>query len=347
MDFHMSRLISILKEITDIPSPSGFTAEMSRYIKDFAQNLGFSILNERRDSFYIRINGKKSSCTPFICSHFDTLGAMVSGIRGKGRLSFTKLGFYHLSVIENENVWVINRQGRRFRGTAVFQKPTTHVYTHQDLDEKRSLDNMEIRLDIEAESIKDTEDLDIATGDCIVFDTRFEHTETGFIKSRYLDDKASVAIMLYALELLSKIPENERILSYFYFSDLEEIGYGANVQVPGECNLALALDMGAVGKDLKTDEYKVSICVKDAVIPYSARANSYLLDLCRKNNLDYALDVYPHYGSDVMPLLNSGYGGEFALFGPGVAASHSYERTHEKGLYNTFQLLHALLTDIK
>ncbi len=346
MQFDISRIIKILRDIIEISSPCGFTYDVSNYIQDFIRGLGFNDIKKHRDSVYIKINGRESRHIPFVCSHFDTLGAMVSSIHERGRLGFTKIGFYHLSVIENENVWVITSSGERYRGTAVYKKPTTHVFTHQELDEKRSLDNMEIRLDTESQTKKDLEKTGIRVGDYIAFDTRFEHTETGFIKSRYLDDKASVAIMLYALELISKLPPEERIMSYFYFSDLEEIGYGVNMRIPDECNLVLAMDMGAVGKDLKTDEFKVSICVKDAVIPYSYKVNQYLLELCKKNDLDFAFDVYPHYGSDIMPVLNAGYGGDFALFGPGVAASHSYERTHEKGLYNTMALLYSFMTDL-
>lgn len=292
------------------------------------------------------MDGKKTQYTPFICSHFDTLGAMVSSLKPNGRLGFTKIAFYHLSVIENENVWVYTSSGKKFRGTCMYSKPTTHLYSQEELNEKRTLENMEIRLDVEAKDKNDLKELGINVGDYIVFDTRFEYTDTGFIKSRYLDDKSAVAIMLYNLEILSRLKNEERILSYFYFSDLEEIGYGTNIIIPDICNFFLALDLGVIGKDLETDEYKVSICAKDAVIPYSHKTNNYLVNICKKHDLDYALDVYPNYGSDLMSALNNGFGGYYSLFGPGVAASHSYERTHIKGLMNANKLLYYLLTDI-
>lgn len=347
MHFQASRLISILKDIINIPSPCGYTYEISQFIKEFSAELGFDIYSQQREAFCIKIEGQKSKYTPIVCSHFDTLGAMVSSIKDNGRLGFSKIAFYHLSVIETENVWVITSSGKKYRGTCMYNKPTTHLYSQQELDEKRTLDNMEIRLDVEARSKSDLKDLGISVGDYIVFDTRFEYTDTGFVKSRYLDDKSAVAIMLYLLELFSKKEKKDRILSYFYFSDLEEIGYGANLNIPVECNLFLALDLGVIGKDLMTDEYKVSICVKDAVIPYSYNVNKYLVDICKEKNLDFSLDVFPNYGSDIMPALQRGFGGQFALFGPGVAASHSYERTHEKGLLNTLKLLYSMLTDIK
>lgn len=346
MDHNVSRIIEIMKDIINIPSPCGKTAEISKYCMDFVINLGYDVLFSQRDSFCIRVNGNKGRWTPFVCSHFDTLGAIVSSIKDNGRLGFAKLGFYHLSVIENENINLISSSnGKQFRGTCVYNKPTTHVFSHQDLDERRTLNNMEIRLDIEAKTKKELEELGISVGDYIIFDTRFEETDTGFLKSRYLDDKSSVAISLYLLEVLSQIDVQNKGLSYFYFSDMEEIGYGANITIPEDCDLFAALDMGPVGKDLETDETKVCICAKDSLVPYSLNANKYLTDICKKNKIEYAIAVYPNYGSDIMPVLNRGFGGQFCLFGPGVSASHSYERTHRQGLLNTCSLLYHLLTD--
>jgi len=333
-----------VKDLIEIPSPSGYTGRLSAWLKQQVRRLGLDIIASHRDSFLVHLPGRKGRFVPFVSAHFDTLGAMVSELREKGRVAFSPVGYYHLSVVENENVTVMTHSGKVFRGTIMNCKPTTHVYTRQDLDAKRTLANMEVRLDVAANSKDDLKALGIGVGDFICLDPRFEHTDTGFIKSRFLDDKTGVAILLENLAHLSVLPEQERCEAYFHFSDLEEIGYGANVHVPQACNLFLAVDMGAVGKGLETDEFTVSICAKDAFVPYSHTVVAHLVQLAQADGLDYAVDVFPHYGSDIIPALNAGFGGWFALFGPGVSASHSYERTHDKGLYNAARLLYLLLT---
>ena len=64
-----------------------------------------------------------------------------------------------------------------------------------------------------------------------------------------------------------------------------------------------------------------------------------LIEAAKKTETDYAVDVYPHYGSDVEATLRGGHDIRHGLIGPGVYASHGYERSHIDGVYNTLKLL--------
>ena len=273
----------------------------------------------------------------------DTLGAIVRVIKPSGRLKLDKIGGYPWNMIEGENCLVhVASTGKTVSGTILIHQTSTHVYKDAGTAE-RTEDNMEVRLDAKVRNEQETRDLGIDVGDFISFDPRTIITETGFIKSRFLDDKVSAAILL---DLLRKYKEENIELphtTHFMFSVFEEVGHGANSNLPKEAVEYLAVDMGAMGDDQQTDEYTVSICVKDASGPYNYEFRNHLVQLAKDNDIQYKLDIYPYYGSDASAAMRAGAEVKHALLGAGIESSHSYERTHLDSVEATQQLVDAYL----
>jgi putative aminopeptidase FrvX len=276
-----------------------------------------------------------------VSGHIDTLGAMVSGVKDDGSLAFTNIGGPVLPSFEAEYATIVTMAGRTYRGTLLLNNPAAHVNKEAKTVE-RKLENMHIRLDAEVAKKAQTEKLGIRVGDFICFDPRFEHTDTGFVKARFLDDKAGSACMIDAL--LSLTPAGLKKLPVsFFFSIYEEVGHGAAGGFPGSASEMLVVDMGVVGEHVEGREAAVSICVKDSSGPYDYSVRRRLVDLAEKHRIPYKLDVFPYYGSDGSAALAAGHDIRVGLIGPGVSASHGMERTHLKGLVATRDLMLAYI----
>ena len=275
-------------------------------------------------------------------AHMDTLGAMVCRINEKGRLMLTALGGMNANNAEAENCRVYTRDGRVYSGTFQMQNASIHVNGSYN-DTSRSYDVMEVVLDEPVESKADAEALGIMTGDIVCFDPRTTVTESGYIKSRFLDDKLSSAILMgYAKYLKDEQLKTERTI-YQHITVFEEVGHGGSASIPADVSEILSVDMGCVGDGLSCKETQVSICAKDSGGPYHYDVVSALIDAAKKHEIDFAVDVYPHYGSDAEAGLRSGHDCRHGLIGSGVYASHGYERSHVKGMENTLRLLQAYL----
>ncbi len=272
----------------------------------------------------------------------DTLGGMVTEITGSGRLNLTPLGGMEPNNAEGENVRVVTRSGRIYTGT--FQIKNASVHVNLDYHSaKREYKSMEVVIDEEVSSREDVEKLGIQPGDIVCFDPRTRVTDSGYIKSRFLDDKLSVAILL---ELAARVASGEIKPSrrvWEHITVFEEVGHGGSASVPEGVTEAISVDMGCVGDGLGCDERKVSICAKDSRGPYHYEVVTALIEAARRSGADYAVDVYPAYGSDVEATLSAGHDLRHGLVGPGVYASHGYERSHRKGVCSTFLLLEAYL----
>jgi putative aminopeptidase FrvX len=327
-------------ELCKVPSPSGYTHKVRAYLVKELDKLGFKAEITIKGSVLACLGGQKNHLV--LAAHVDTLGAMVRSIKPNGRIRFTKIGGYPENNIENENVIVHTRDGREYTGTVYINGPAAHVYSDSG-SSKRDDSTMEVVLDEVVKSKKDTEKLGISPGDFISLDARTVLTPSGFIKSRHLDDKASAGILL---GLAKAVAEKKLVLKRkvsILFTAYEEVGHGAASGVPADTVEMISVDMGAVGDDLGTDEYKVSICAKDSGGPYDYDVTTALINLAKELKLDQAVDIYPFYGSDVEGTLRAGYDIRHGLIGPGVFASHGYERTHTKGVENTFKLLRAYI----
>lgn len=332
----MDYIVEFLERLVNVPSPSGYTKEVMRLVETEAALWGFSSVYNRKGGLVIMVPGKSEEVLG-LSAHVDTLGAMVRSVTPKGMLKIVSVGGFMMESVEGTYCKVHTRTGKTYTGTILTSAPSVHTY-----DEARTMErkekNMEIRLDKVVRNAEDVEKLDISAGDYVSFDPMFVHTESGFIKSRHLDDKASVAVLMGLLKEIhesGKMPEKTLKL---LISNYEEVGFGAS-WIPEDVVEFIAVDMGAVGDDLTGDEFQVSICAKDSSGPYDYEMTNRLIQIAKEQKLDYAVDVFPHYGSDVGAAIKGGHDIRGALIGQGVHASHGTERTHEKGMEQTLKLL--------
>lgn len=335
-NINIDETIEIIKDLCEIPSPSGFTKNAVKYLQNYFNKLNYKYTITNKNSLIIDLGGEGNPVV--FAAHVDTLGAMVRSIKSNGRIRLTKIGGFTGNSIEAENCLVHTRNEKEYSGTVQLIHSSPHVYSDSSKMERKE-ENLEIILDEKVNNEKEVLSLGIKTGDFISFDPRTTITDKGFIKSRHLDDKASAGILAY---LAKYIKDNNFILNrkvYLYFSTFEEVGHGGSSGIPNDAIELICVDMGAVGDDLKTDEYKVSICAKDSSGPYDYDITTKLINIAEEMNLNYAIDVYPNYGSDASASLRAGYDIKHALIGPGVASSHGYERTHKEGIENTLKLI--------
>ena len=192
-------------------------------------------------------------------------------------------------------------------------------------------------------NLEDVLNLGICPGDFIFIDPKTTITKSGFIKSRFIDDKGSVACLMGLLELFSRKNIVPEYTTKILISTYEEVGHGASY-IPSDITEMISVDMGCIGDDLSCSEHDVSICAKDSGGPYDFNMVTDLVTLAKDNELKYAVDIYPFYGSDVGAALRGGNDIRGALIGPGVSASHGMERTHLDGMLNTMKLLLMYLT---
>ena len=324
-----------LKALTSIPSPTGFTRAVTDYVMKTLEEMGFAPERSTKGNVLVCLGGEDEPLV--LASHVDTLGAMVRSIKDNGRLRPTTLGGHQWSTADGENCTVHTRDGRVYTGVVLNTEPSSHV-----ADEKvETLEkNMEILLDENVDTKDDVSGLGIQTGDIITMDPRTVITKSGYIKSRFLDDKLSASVLLGLARAVAagevKLARKVSLL----FTVYEEVGHGGAF-VPADTCEMISVDMGCVGDDLGCTERMVSICAKDSGGPYNYELVSALADTAKRLSLDYAIDVYPHYGSDVEATLRAGYDIRHGLIGPGVYASHNYERSHMDGVRNTYELLRA------
>jgi putative aminopeptidase FrvX len=330
--------IKLLTNLVSIPSPSGNTNEVITFVEQFLKGLEIHTKRNHKGGLIATIEGKDTSKHRMLTAHVDTLGAMVKEVKSNGRLKIDLIGGFKFNSIEGEYCEIETSMGKKYTGTILMHQTSVHVYKDADKIE-RNQTNIEIRIDEKVHNAEDVRNLGIEVGDFVSFDPRVQVTSSGFIKSRHLDDKASVAILL---ELMKHIKTENISLPYtthFLISNNEEIGYGGNSNIPTETVEYLAVDMGAIGDGQATDEYTVSICAKDASGPYHYQLRKKLVQLAEENHIPYKVDLYPYYGSDASAAIRSGHDIVHGLIGPGIDASHAFERTHQSSIEYTSRLL--------
>lgn len=338
--FEAKETVALLKQLVEIPSPSGYTKEIMDFMENILKQLQVDYIRTNKGALIATIKGTDDTKHRLLTAHTDTLGAMVKEVKGSGRLKLTMVGGFNWNAVEGEYCSIHTADGKKIRGTILMHQTTVHVYKNAS-GLPRDEQNIEVRIDEKVLTAEDTRKLGVEVGDFVSFDPRFEETENGFIKSRHLDDKASTALLL---QLIKTIQDTDMTLphtTHFYISNNEEIGYGGNSNVPAETVEYLAVDMGAIGDGQSSDEYTVSICAKDSSGPYHYELTRQLVELAKKENIEYKLDIYPYYGSDASAAIRAGYDVKHALLGPGIEASHAYERTHIDSLENTAKLLYS------
>ena len=325
-------------DVLDIDSPTGFTKNAAEHIIKEYKKLGFEPKLTTKGGVIVDLGGKDSEDAILVEAHMDTLGGMVCKIKDNGNLELTPLGGFSPNNGEAENCRIYTRDGQVYEGT--FQLNDASVHVNDDYKTTaREFKSMEVVIDEEVSSADDTKKLGIMIGDIVAFEPRTRVTKSGYIKSRFLDDKLSVGILLGQAKYLAdnKITPERKL--FHHITVYEEVGHGACGTVPEGVTEILSVDMGCIGEGLDCKETQVSICAKDSAGPYNYDVVSNLIQTAKDNKIDFAVDVYPHYGSDADAALNAGYDVRHGLIGAGVYASHGYERSHKKGVENTFKLL--------
>ncbi len=330
-------MISFLCELLNTPSPTGFTEKAIDLCEQTLADIPkISIQRTNKGALVATIPGETTGPWRALTAHVDTLGAMVKAIKSNGRLMLSKLGGFAWNTVEGEGMTVFTRGGESVRGSLLISKASAHVHGVDVTKTERSDANMEVRLDARTTSADETRELGISVGDFVAFDPRVEVTE-GFVRSRHLDDKACVANIIFAAKALADAGIKPRVTTVLHISNYEEVGHGAATGIPEAVSELISVDMAAVGDGQTSDEFHATLCVKDTGGPYHHGFSSRLRDLADTYEIPYKVDIYPHYGSDGEAFWRAGGDVALALIGPGVDASHNYERTHTEALVATTQ----------
>ena len=330
------KLIEILETIIKIPSPTGYDREIVPLILEHIRELGIDVSLTNKGAILAEIPGESKEAIVF-SAHVDTLGAMVKEVKSNGRLKVTMIGGCPWLSLDAENCEVRTSDNTRISGTFQGTKPSVHIDGGEVAKTERNQETTELVLDEKVSSREEAEKLGISVGDFVFVDPRFTATENGFIKTRYLDDKASVAILLEAMAEMkdAKLPNTV----YFFISTYEEVGHGASSGIPDSVREFIAVDMGAPGNGQQSSEFAVNICAIDSTGPYDLGIRERMTNLCKEKDIPYAIDLYNFYGSDASASQRSGHDVRTGLIGAGVFASHAYERTHIDSMDATLRLV--------
>ncbi len=339
------RLLRFLVGLLETPSPTGYHRESNAYVKQHFAAFANLHLNELpKGTLCYQWLGHANGAPRALTAHTDTLGLLVREIKSDGRLKMSRLGGISWPGIENENVTLRTQDDRRYRGTVILQNPSTHV-NREAHRSPRNEATMELRLDAKTSSAKETRSLGITVGDFIFVDPRVEVLENGYIRSRFLDDKACVATLYAAILALQEAGFRPAQDTYFHISNYEEVGHGAAAGLPEGLSEMISLDMAAIGEGQASNEHHVSLCVKDASGPYHFDLNDKLRRIAREHDIHLVDDIYTYYSSDGSAYWRAGGSARVALIGPGVASSHGYERSHRDALLDTARLICAYLLE--
>ncbi|HSF82642.1 MAG TPA: M42 family metallopeptidase [Anaerolineales bacterium] len=334
-DLDTDFLLNFLQDLLNTPSPTGYA---QRAIELSEQALGAFPelkLERTRKGALVATWPVADSRTPrALTAHADTLGAMVKEIKSNGRLKLTKIGGFAWNTVEGEGCTVFTRKGAPVRGSLLLEKASSHVHGSKVAESKREDDNMEVRLDARTSSAEETRQLGIEVGDFVAFDPRVEITN-GFVRSRHLDDKACVACLVAAVKALHEAGLQPSQRTTLHISNYEEVGHGAAAGLSTDLAELVVVDMAAVGDGQTSDEFHATLCVKDSGGPYHHGLSQQLREIAEEHAIPYKVDIYPYYRSDGEAYWTAGGDVAVALIGPGVDASHNYERTHLEALSAT------------
>ncbi len=337
-------LVRFLRDLLETPSPTGDTEYAIGFVEGELASMGVATERTAKGALLAHLPGLREDAPRALTAHIDTLGAMVRKVKPSGRLLLTALNGLMWPTVESEGVQIMTRSGRQVRGSLVLANGAGHV-NKKAATEERNADTMEVRLDERTNSAEESRLLGIEVGDFVAFDPRVETGEAGFVRSRFLDDKACVACAVAAVKALVDAEVTAAQATTLLISNFEEVGHGGMDGLPEDLKELLVLDMACIGEGLQGDEFHASICVKDSSGPYSKRLSDKLRDLADRRGIDLRPDVYPSYSSDGSAYWRSGGRAEVALVGPGIDTSHGYERTHRDALADTAQLVAEYLVE--
>ncbi len=338
-------LLDFLTKLLNIPSPTGHSEAAVAFTEETLKGFAaLSLRRTRKGALAATWRGDQDEGPRALTAHVDTLGGIVKEVKSNGRLKLSRIGGFAWNTIEGEGCSVLTRSGRQVRGSILLTKASSHVFGAEVGDMKRGEDTLEVRLDARTMSAKETLELGVGVGDFVAFDPRVE-VNAGFVRSRHLDDKACVAVIVAAVKAISDAGRRPARTTTLFISNYEEVGHGAAAGIPADVEELLAVDMAAVGEGQNSDEFHASLCVKDSGGPYHHDMSNRLRALAEKNEIPYKVDVYSYYHSDGEVWWNAGADAAVALIGPGVDASHNYERTHTEALVGTVKWVMAYLLE--
>ena len=330
-----SLLLRFLVDLLKTPSPTGFSEDaIALTERVFRAIPGVKTARTRKGALLVTLEGAQAGSTRALAAHVDTLGAMVKSIKPSGRLALTRIGGYSWNTVEGEGCTVFTREGRRVRGSILVTAASSHVHGEKTTKIDCSDETMEVRLDAKAVNAAETRALGIEVGDFIAIDPRVELVN-GFVRSRHLDDKTGVACLVEAVRALRAAGLKPAQTTHFFISNFEEVGHGASNGLPEDITELVVVDMAAIGDGQNSDEFHATLCVKDSSGPYHYGLSNHLRKLADENAIPYRVDIYPYYGSDGSAFWRAGGEAVVALIGPGIDASHNYERTHIESLVAT------------
>ena len=334
----------VLIDLLNTPSPSGDTEWASTFVHNEFDAFEIPCQRTKKGAVLATFEGLNSTKLRALTAHVDTLGAMVTAIKSSGRLAVTNIGGLNWQTVDSEGVAISTRGGRQIRGSFVLVNGASHV-NRGAMNTVRDASNIEVRVDERSRSAEETRMLGIEVGDFIYVDPRVEASDSGFIRSRFLDDKACVACLLAATKALRDAGVSPVQTTTMLISNCEEVGHGGADSLPSDLHELLVLDMACVGDNLQGDEHHCSICIKDSGGPYSKVLTEKLRAIADKRGIDIKPDIYPFYGSDGTVYWRAGGTAQVALIGPGVDTSHGYERTHMEALHDTASLVAEYLVE--
>jgi putative aminopeptidase FrvX len=334
-----------LLKLLNIASPTGFAEPAIAFAeKELAQYKQLELSRTRKGALVAKWEVKSDLPPIALTAHVDTLGAVVKEIKPSGRLKLSRIGGIQWPTVETEGVWIFTSKDEKIRGSVLIDNASGHIFSQAGTDTPRNDDHMEVRLDVRTNSEQETRALGINIGDCVAFDPRVEVTN-GFIRSRFLDDKACVVNLIAAIKSMAEAGLSPARTVYFHISNYEEVGHGAAAGIPAEVEEVICVDMAVVGKGQESDEFSATLCIKDSGGVYHEGLNKKMRSLAEKYNIPYKTDVYPYYGSDGEAFWRAGGDVALALIGPGIDASHNYERAHMDGLVATTNWILAYLLE--
>jgi len=336
-------LLNFLVGLLNTPSPTGYAYRAVDYTEQILEEIPDLVLSKtRKGALIAKFPGKRSDEPRALSAHVDTLGAMVKEIKSNGRLRLTRIGGIMWNTVETEGCTIFTNRGETVRGSLMAIKASGHVFGGQAISElKREEANLEVRLDARTTSPEETEALGIQVGDFVAFDPRVE-VNNGFVRSRHLDDKACAACVVAAFKALFEAGIQPVQDTYLHISNYEEVGHTPADGLPADMTELVVVDMAAVGEGQTSDEFHTTLCVKDSGGPYHHGLSQRLREIAREHDIPFKVDIYPSYNSDGGALFKES-DLAVALIGPGIDASHNYERTHLDSLLATTRWVMAYL----
>lgn len=335
VDYLQRRLAGLL----EIPSPTGYTDEIVRSLCTELEILGIEYQLTRRGAIRARLPGERSAGARAIVSHLDTLGAQVKALKPNGRLELVPIGTWSARFAEGARVTIFTEKGT-YRGTILPLKASGHTYGDEVDEMPIGWDHVELRVDARADNAEQLGVLGIEIGDIVAVDPQPEFSDTGYIVSRHLDNKAGVAVMLAAMRAMIDAP-TPPVDIYWLFTIAEEVGHGAAAILPPEVASMVAVDNGTSAPGQNSSEFGVTLSMADMSGPFDYHLTRKLARLCQMNDIRMRKDIFRYYRSDSASAIEAGADVRTALVTFGVDASHGYERIHMHALRSLSELLTA------